>query len=578
VTIKQKLFVNLIAVVLLAVVMVSWVVIRVVGGGPLENPFTVTAEFASSGGVFTDQEVTYRGFRIGSVGDLTLSDDGVHVPLQIDPEWEDKIPADVTARILSKSAVGEQYVDLAPRSEGGATLVDGSVIPRSRTKLPVDFQALLDTLDRVLGDIPPETAHRVLHTLGKGLRGRGEDIASILKSLNTLSGAFASVAPQQQRLLSNATKAGSAFLATKDEFSAAIKAADKVFAGIGDEPGELKALFASNDRFAREASALLKRKGDDLGRGINALGDLVDFQLNNLGEVGKSLKYLPQFLHAIEDSSVPWRSPDGRRFYRIRAGLVLDNVRATWPCKYESPLHWERMPHVRDPRPTLTDSACEPPTPPDTPTPKVAAALVDALRDIAGNSTGAGVFDLSATDHLNPNAESVGFEWPIDGVITSPFGPRGGSFHEGLDIDGETGDPIGASAAGTVIMAAPFSGYGNAVILDHGHGVTTLYGHMSAFAVTEGDKVSQGQILGAVGSTGHSTGSHLHFEIRVNGTPIDPLPYLPGGALYLMTPIGVEATPAPVSPSTQVAAPAETTPEESTVDLDEGPLGIPSFP
>lgn len=571
-SIKQKLFVNLIAVVVLAVVMVAWVVIRIVGGGPLEHQFTVTAEFASSGGVFTDQEVTYRGFRIGRVGDLTLSKDGVHVPLQIDPQWEDKIPADVTARILSKSAVGEQYVDLAPRSDGGVMLTDGSVIPRARTKLPVDFQVLLSTLDRVLGDIPPETAHRVIHNLGKGLRGRGEDIASILKSLNTLSGAFASVAPQEQSLLSNATKAGAAFLATKDDFSAAIKAADKVLGGIGDEPGELKALFRSNDQFAREGSALLKRKGDDLALGINALGDLVDFQLENLGEVDKTLKYLPQFLHAIEDSSVPWRSPDGRRFYRIRAGLVLDNVRATWPCKYESPLHWERMPHVRDPRPTLVDSPCEPPTPPDTPTPKAAAALADALRELAGRATYAGAFDLSATDVTDPNVKSVGFEWPIDGVITSPFGPRGGSVHEGIDIDGETGDPIGASAAGTVIMASPFSGYGNAVIIDHGHGVTTLYGHMSAFAVSEGDRVSQGQIVGAVGSTGHSTGSHLHFEIRVNGTPIDPLPYLPGGAMFLLTPRSLEPSPVEVAPTTQAAAPSETS------DPERGPLGIPKFP
>jgi virulence factor Mce-like protein len=539
-TIKQKLFVNLIAVVLLAVVMVSWVVFQVVGGGPLSNPFTVTAEFASSGGVFTDQEVTYEGVRIGTVGPLTLSKTGVHVPLEIDPQWAGKIPANVTARILSKSAVGEQYVDLSPLSSGGA-LADGAVIPRSRTHLPVDFQALLTTLDKVLGDIPPSTAHRVLHNLGSGLRGEGPQIASIIRSLNTLSGAFASVAPQQQRLLSNATRAGAAFLSTKDQFSAAIKAADKVLAGIGNKPARLKALFASNDRFARAGSALLQKRGADLERGINALGDLVDFQLQNRGDVEKTLTFLPQFLHAIEDSSVPWRSPDGRRFYRIRTGLVIDNVRSTWPCKYDLPDLWERQPQVRDPRPTPVDSACIPPTPPDTPTPAAARALVTALQNLAAGSTVAPLtssapVDLNASNVANPSITSVGFQWPIKGAITSPFGQRGSEFHEGLDIDGETGDPIGAAAAGTVVMASPFSGYGNAVIIDHGHGITTLYGHMSAFAVSAGDRVLQGQTLGAVGSTGHSTGSHLHFEIRVNGVPVDPLPYLPGGSLYLLPP------------------------------------------
>ena len=544
-TIKRKLFINLVVVVLLAVLMVGWVVIRIVGGGPLENPFTVTAEFAHSGGVFTDQEVTYRGVQIGRVGDLSLSDDGVFVPLVIEPEWEGKIPADVTARILSKSAVGEQYVDLAPRSDGGEMLSDGATIPRSHTKLPVDFQDLLSTLDRVLGDIPPETAHRLIKNLGKGLRGRGSEIATVIRSLSTLSGAFAEVAPEQQRLLVNATRAGSAFLSSKDEFVAAIEAADKVLAGIGDEPEELKALFRSNDRFARAGSALLKRRGDDLARGIDALADLVDFQLENRGEVEKTLTFLPQFLHAIEDSSVPWRSPDGRFFYRIRAGLVLDNIYSTWPCKYESPEEWERMPHLREEREVLVNSPCIPPSgnaEPEIPEPSAARALVTALRAWAEVSEGGAVLPPEAAE-LPEGAEetvsSVGFVWPLQGVLTSPFGPRDGRMHEGIDIGGATGQPVVASAAGTVLLARYYSGYGNAVIVDHGEGVTTLYGHLNGFGVMEGDRVSQGQLIGVVGSTGHSTGPHLHFEIRVAGVPLDPLPFLPGGTMYLLPPQGV---------------------------------------
>ncbi|MCA1708798.1 MAG: M23 family metallopeptidase, partial [Actinobacteria bacterium] len=300
----------------------------------------------------------------------------------------------------------------------------------------------------------------------------------------------------------------------------------------------LKALFRANDRFARKGSALLAKRGDDLARGIGALGDLVDFQLANRGEIEKSLTYLPQFLHAIEDSSVPWRSPDGRFFYRIRAGLVLDNVRATWPCAYDLPFEYQRMPHLRDKRNVVTDAECIPPSGSDTLTAESAEALVTALRDWAARSTDAPVaaeVDTPVVAGYQPTI-SVGFQWPLSGVITSPFGPRGSSMHEGIDIDGVTGDPVAASAGGTVLLARPFSGYGNAVIVDHGDGITTLYGHLSAFAVQEGEAVGQGQTIGAVGSTGHSTGDHLHFEIRVNGTPVDPLPYLPGGSKYLLPP------------------------------------------
>jgi murein DD-endopeptidase MepM/ murein hydrolase activator NlpD len=122
---------------------------------------------------------------------------------------------------------------------------------------------------------------------------------------------------------------------------------------------------------------------------------------------------------------------------------------------------------------------------------------------------------------------AMGFIWPLRGVITSGFGMRWGRMHQGLDIDGETGDPILAAKSGTVSMSGVAGGYGNMVVVDHGGGVASLYGHASQLFVTEGQNVAQGQVIAAVGSTGFSTGSHLHFEIRVNGTPQNPLPYLP---------------------------------------------------
>ena len=122
--------------------------------------------------------------------------------------------------------------------------------------------------------------------------------------------------------------------------------------------------------------------------------------------------------------------------------------------------------------------------------------------------------------------------WPISGSITSEFGWRthpifGTSrFHSGLDIAGDYGDPIRAAAGGKVIYAGWISGYGNAVIIDHGGGVSSLYGHNSSLNVSEGQSVSQGQVIAYCGSTGNSTGPHCHFEVRENGEPVSPYGYL----------------------------------------------------
>lgn len=122
---------------------------------------------------------------------------------------------------------------------------------------------------------------------------------------------------------------------------------------------------------------------------------------------------------------------------------------------------------------------------------------------------------------------SRGFIWPINGNVTSYYGPRWGRMHTGIDIDGYTGQPIVAVKEGTVILASYYSGYGNTVIVDHGGGYSTLYAHMSQLGASNGESVDQGSIIGYVGCTGSCTGDHLHFEVRVNGEPTDPMRYLP---------------------------------------------------
>jgi len=124
------------------------------------------------------------------------------------------------------------------------------------------------------------------------------------------------------------------------------------------------------------------------------------------------------------------------------------------------------------------------------------------------------------------------FSWPVTGTITSPFGwrsnPFGGApeFHQGLDIAAPMGTTVTAAASGTVIMAQWYGGYGNYILIDHGGGYSPGYGHLSAIYVSNGQSIQRGQAIGAVGSTGQSTGPHLHFEVRIAGKPVDPAPRL----------------------------------------------------
>ena len=115
---------------------------------------------------------------------------------------------------------------------------------------------------------------------------------------------------------------------------------------------------------------------------------------------------------------------------------------------------------------------------------------------------------------------------PTSGQFTSPFGQRWGRLHAGIDIAAGIGTPIWASDTGTVRFAGSMSGYGNYTCIQHTNSLSTCYAHQSRIGVSVGQSVSQGQVIGAVGNTGRSTGPHLHFEVRVNGNPVDPMGYL----------------------------------------------------
>jgi len=116
--------------------------------------------------------------------------------------------------------------------------------------------------------------------------------------------------------------------------------------------------------------------------------------------------------------------------------------------------------------------------------------------------------------------------WPVSGALTSPFGQRWGRLHAGIDISAASGTPIRAADSGRVVLLGVTGGYGNYTCVQHTSSMSTCYAHQSGYATSNGAGVSQGQVIGYVGNTGNSFGAHLHFEVRINGSPVDPMGYL----------------------------------------------------
>ena len=149
---------------------------------------------------------------------------------------------------------------------------------------------------------------------------------------------------------------------------------------------------------------------------------------------------------------------------------------------------------------------------------QVSAQLASQIRSAQASST---VYAAASQ-----TVSSSGLIWPVSGPVTSAFGWRWGRMHEGIDIAVPMGTPVAAAASGSVIYAGWMGGYGNLVVIDHGGGLATAYAHNSSLAVGVGQAVAQGQIISYAGSTGNSTGPHVHLEVRVGGGPADPLGYL----------------------------------------------------
>ena len=283
----------------------------------LQPRYSVNAMFPDAGGVFTNQEVTYRGITVGQVGEMKVIEDGVSIELKID-ETYDEIPAeDIEARVMFKSAVGEQFVDLLPATDGEPFLEHGDDIPMDQNTIPVSTQELLTTLEAVLRGVPPEALEGAVDALGIGLTGHGPDIATIIESMADLADLFAEKAPEVQGILREGTKVGSAFVDSSGDFKRAVRDLVEVSEELSQDRGALKRLMENANFSSEEVVALLRDYEGNVDRFLPRFAELNALQAEHAGDLSRLFTHLPTGLGNIVKAFEP-------KTGMIRFGLVND--------------------------------------------------------------------------------------------------------------------------------------------------------------------------------------------------------------------------------------------------------------
>lgn len=224
----------------------------------------VTMQLADSGGIFTNAEVTYRGVTIGRVGQLRLTSDGVEVDLELAADAP-RVPASTEAVVANRSAVGEQFVDLRPKSEDGPYLQAGSVIPRSATKTPPPVDGLLSNLDAFASSVPTDSLKTVVDELYNGFNGTGGDLQVLIDNTAAFTKAATENLPQTTQLL----KDGKIVLSTQASQGGAIRSFSGDLRLIAEQlkasDGDLRRLIVAVPPASEQVSALLKESGPNLG-------------------------------------------------------------------------------------------------------------------------------------------------------------------------------------------------------------------------------------------------------------------------------------------------------------------------
>jgi phospholipid/cholesterol/gamma-HCH transport system substrate-binding protein len=291
--------------------------------------YELSATFANSGGVFTGQEVTYRGVTVGRVGKLKVVRDGVRIQMVIEKTYDD-IPKDGTkARIMFKSAVGEQFIDLLPNKQGGPYFADGDQIALHDTELPVQQEELLRLLDQVLSGVPPKAIGNLVDVLGQGLGGRGDELHDALAALDPLSKALADRTAELNSLAVSGDRLGTAFDETAPQFVTGLKGFGRVSAALGRGSGGLERLLVSGATYIGDLGDLVAAHKADLDTTIRYLAETTRVSYDHLKSVEDTLDFLPLLLDTLVQS---YDAPTNR----FRFGRLLAEPR-NLPCSYNTP-------------------------------------------------------------------------------------------------------------------------------------------------------------------------------------------------------------------------------------------------
>ncbi len=309
--------IQLIAFVLVAVLGVVYVGAKYVR---LDNllgfgQYDVNAQFADSGGIFTNAEVTYRGVPVGTVGPLSLTAEGVNVLLKLDNEGPD-IPSSAKAVVANRSAIGEQYVDLQPTSDEGPFLEDGSIITEPNTATPVPVEDVLASTDQLVASVPLENLTTVVRELGAAFNGKGDDLQVLVDSLGTLSQAGDDALPETLALVRDSRTV----LDTQSEQSSVIRQfstdLNNVTAQLRSSDPDIRRLINTGAAASDQVGALIAEGGDSLTKDLSNINSVTEL----LAPRTLALRPLLIFLPALAAGASTLVPGDGT----VHQGLILE--------------------------------------------------------------------------------------------------------------------------------------------------------------------------------------------------------------------------------------------------------------
>jgi phospholipid/cholesterol/gamma-HCH transport system substrate-binding protein len=284
----------------------------------LDTDYNVSAKFVDSGGIFTGAEVTYRGVRIGQVSEMKLTRDGVDVVMSIDNS-NDKIPSSAKAVVGNKSAVGEQYIELQPKTDSGPYLKGGSTIPASDTEIPIPTTELLTSIDDMVNSVPQGDLRTVISELGSAFKGTGTSLAQIIDTSN----AFIKEADRNFDVTTSLIEDSNTVLQTQSDKSSAIRSFAtnlSLFSGtLADSDADLRKLIDNGGATADQLRTFLEDNGVELGSLLNNLVTTGEVVVKHLRGIRQILVIYP---YVVEGAySTVAKGPSGN--YDAEFGMIL---------------------------------------------------------------------------------------------------------------------------------------------------------------------------------------------------------------------------------------------------------------